>query len=278
MRHMMAFTLLYATAACTTARGGEYGSVQSPARPFGLDIVDLVQLRDSDTTAKDFKKEGWPWMKEVIKRGVTNELDHKTGTTMLLDPGRIQLLNDYSMRMYFLDESADFHHTLGFNANGTGVTPDAQLIFPDATDEGKRTIDAPLRERDFVDLGLIAGGSVLDFFLIADGAVGGTNVFTMDAGANPDGLNHAVVHARTDADSPYLLLGFEDALGGGGLDMDDVVLALDMGVENVRHLINTVGAPEPGSIAALSAFLTLGAVSSRRRRKRLGDLADRPSR
>ena len=249
---------------------GRYGSVQSPARPLGLDIVDQVQIRNSDATAREFARTGLGWMRDVLRQpnGVTQAYTGSSATTVLLDPGQLEFVTDYNVRMYFLGESAAYHNTLGFNPNGPGASSGAQLVFPDvSTSFGPRTTGAPLRERDFVDLGLVAGGSILDFFLIADGANGGSNVFTLDASSNPDGLRHVAIQARVDADSPYLLVGFEDLLGGGDADFEDAVFALDVGTANVRHLLDTVGAPEPGSIAVIGAFLTFGAARRRRARR-----------
>ena len=265
-----AVALLLVSLLPTSSLAGRYGSVQSPARPFGLDIVDRTQIRNSDSRARDFSTNAWPWMRSTMQQsgGVTQPV---AGQTVLLDPGRLELLNDYDVRMYFLQDDAGYHNTLGFNPNGSGVTSDAMLIFPDASSNGgRRRTTSPLKARDFVDLGLVTGGSVLDFFVIADGANGGTNVFGLDQGANPDGLQHVAIQARVDANSPYLLMGFEDTLGGGDNDMNDLVVALDIGVANVQHILNTVGAPEPGSLAALAAFAALGGAARRRRARPRG--------
>ncbi|MCA9176697.1 MAG: DUF4114 domain-containing protein [Planctomycetales bacterium] len=269
---LTAAALLWILCAVSPVEAGRYGSVQSPARPFGLDVVDGVQLRDSDALGRDFSSNDYAWMTQVLSQpgGLSQTYSSASATTVLLDPGRLNILTDYNVRAYFVGEDAGYHNTLGFNPNGAGVSAGAMLVFPDmSTDTGRRDASAPLKPRDFVDLGLITGGSILDFFLIANGANGGTDVFTLDAGANPDGLRHVAIHARIDADSPYLLLGFEDLVGGGDMDMNDAVIALDIGVANVKNLLNTVGAPEPGSTLAFGAFLGIsGLANARRRRKR----------
>ncbi len=56
-----------------------------------------------------------------------------------------------------------------------------------------RTSSEPLLPGDFVDLG------------------------TFGAGTQPDGINHVVAFASVQLGSPYLLIGFEDLLGGGDL-------------------------------------------------------------
>ena len=131
----------------TLANAGRYGSVQSPARPFGLDIVDGVQLRNSDARARGFGRSDLGWMRDVLRQpgGPTQAYSGSDATTVLLDPGQLEFVTDYNVRMYFLGESAAYHNTIGFNANGTGVTRDAQLIFPDtSTGFGPRTTSTPL--------------------------------------------------------------------------------------------------------------------------------------
>lgn len=103
-----------------------------------------------------------------------------------------------------------------------GGLPD-ELIFPDASSQADavgakyahptRTSSEPLLPGDFVDLPTLKAGSVLDFFLISDGANGGKTVVTANAARNYDRLSHAVAFALPD--SPYLILGFEDGWKGG---------------------------------------------------------------
>ena len=61
-------------------------------------------------------------------------------------------------------------------------------------------------------------GTKLDFFLIADGANGGTNVFSTNSSLNKDGVNHVMSYAFAVPGSSYLLISFEDMYGGGDRD------------------------------------------------------------
>ena len=140
---------------------------------------------------------------------------------------------------------------MGFNTNGeSGINESSQLIFPDASAGGSRTSSAPLQEGDFVELGSLEQGTQLDFFLIANGASGGSTVFSTDN--NPDGLQHMI--AFVPPGSPYLLVGFEDLLGGGDLDYNDILFAVDIGKENLDSI---VGAPEPGTTVIFIAFFLI---------------------
>lgn len=118
------------------------------------------------------------------------------------------------------------------------------MIFPNASiGTGRRTIDIPLREGDFVDIGVGGNGWQLDFFLISNGFrlwrdsnQTNTNLGWLwnDKSKNSDGLQHVVAFALPD--SPYILVGFEDILGGGDLDYNDALFVVDVGIENVDVL------------------------------------------
>ena len=51
---------------------------------------------------------------------------------------------------------------------------------------------------------------------------------------------------------------FDNPPGGGG-GFNDVVLALDIGADNVNAIVNTVGAPEPAICIELATYCALGA-------------------
>ena len=83
---------------------------------------------------------------------------------------------------------------------------------------------------DFVDLGTYNAGTLIDFFLVANGANGGTNTYTADSASNPDGIQHVVSYALPG--SPYLIIGFEDLFGGDEVfivvSLEDAVFEFDV--------------------------------------------------
>ena len=159
-------------------------NVQSKARPFDLDIVDKVQVGGSDDASKAFMKQDLPVLTKLLseKLGETTKVDD---SSMALDPDKLFLKNPSDVRVYFVGEGAGNANSLGYNTEGGGVkTGDPLLIFPNASSqvssynqkEGssvKRTQSEPLLPGDFVDLGSFKAGTKLDFFLIANGALGG---------------------------------------------------------------------------------------------------------
>lgn len=245
---------------------GQAAAYQSDARPFGLDIVGKVMAAGSDASAATFQKDVLPGLTRFLQ-GSLGERTQVDDSRMALDPSKLFLKNSSDVRVYFMGEGAGYQNTLGFDttASGSGAIKDgtAKLIFPNASsnvstydpnDNPAPTPGAPLTPGDFVNLGRLAGGTLLDFFLIANGAGGGSTVFSTDRSVNSDGINHVVAFAHQAAGSAYLIIGFEDLLGGGDRDFNDVLFAVDIGAANIGSLTST---PEPAMALTLVSFLGL---------------------
>jgi hypothetical protein len=193
----------------------------------------------------------------------------KSGSATFLDPSKLVLGADYAARAYFLGENSKYSNTLGFSTTGgSPFSKDAALIFPDATSPDAyqkpyRNESTPLLAGDFVELGKFQKGTQLDFFLIANGGEKAQGYFSTDSSRNEDGMRHAVVMALDG--SPYLLIGFNDIMKGGDKGFDNLVFAIDIGMENMKLLTSGLGAPEP-SLAA-GGILALCTIFGRKRRR-----------
>lgn len=240
----------------------ETSPIQSTVRPFGLEIVNKVQTAATDDASKNFQVNVLPSVTKLVNEKLS-EYQKVDDSAYLLDPSKLKLKTDSDVRVYFVGEGAGYANTLGFTTDGSGRVDSktAQLIFPNASTGWKLTKNEPVQAGDYVELGKIKGGSALDFFVIANGANGGKTSFSTQRSENPDGINHVVSFAYTMKDSPYLILGFEDLLGGGDRDFNDVLFAVDIGAVNVAALTAT---PEPATMASMGAFLALGWVLRRR--------------
>ncbi len=86
-------------------------------------------------------------------------------------------------------------------------------------------------EGDFVEIGRGGNGYQLDFFLISDGANGGKTWLWNDVAKNVDKLQHVVAYHVPN--SSFILIGFEDIIGGGDLDYNDCLFVVDVGIENI---------------------------------------------
>lgn len=260
--------LLAATLAwCGVATGADYSPYQSTADPLGLDLEDDVRVAGSDKNSGKFQSDILPELQLYLNGDLTRSLNVDSNWTVQLDPTQLTLPQaKKKMSAYFVGENSTAHHSLGYNTSGMGVgSGDPKLLFPDlsSADAGPQSNAEPLLSGDFVKTATLDKNNPLDFFLIADGANGGTTVFSLDASVNPDGLQHAVVHALPD--SPYLFLGFDATLGGSG-QYNDVLLAFDIGKQNVTTLIATIGTPEPGTPLLLGSLLMVMLLRRRRRR------------
>ena len=257
-----------------TTLSGTKAPVQSSERPFDLNIAGPVQVGGSDKASKEFMKGDLQKLTEFVNTKL-NEKAPVNDATMLLNPEKLFLKNASDVRVYFVGEGAGFQNSLGYNTDGGGVTSgNPELIFPNATSQvnsmdpksasgAKRTSSEPLLPGDFVELGTVKGGTKLDFFLIANGALGGKDVFSTDQSVNPDAINHVV--AFSGLSGSYLLIGFEDLLKGGDRDFNDVLIAVEIGAANLAALTAT---PEPATLAILPMFLGLGWWAKRRRDQR----------
>ena len=210
------------------------------ARGGAVSAVGKVQLAGSDAAAATFLTDTLPSMQKLINvnlreySAITNNA--LAGGRTALKPEALTLTMASDVRVYFVGEGASYHNTVGFNSSAAGVTGgDPLLIFPDASSPNsylssggtQRTLSEPLMPGDFVNLGSFQAGTLLDFFLIANGAGGWNTVFSTDSKLNGDQLNHAVTFAQ--AGSPYMLIGFEDMVGGGDRDYNDALFAVYFG-------------------------------------------------
>ena len=254
--------------------------VQSPAQPFSLAITDLVQLAGSDAASATFQANVLPSIAELVNRSLAESAELKNAMALKLDPSQLKLSTDSTIRVYFVGEGAGYHNTLVFNfylpgvntsaqaASRSVITVATQIIFPDASSPistydpkslALRTIQNPLLPGDFVDLGKFVAGGRLDLALIANGANGGTTTFGASPARNDDHLTHLISFALPN--SPYLILAFEDLLGGGDRDYNDVIVALDIGRANVARLVS---APVPPLALTLVALMGVAAWGRRR--------------
>ena len=161
--------------------------IQGTARPFGLNIVDLVNLAGSDDQSSDFLTD----LPDVINY-ISDHTDpsglYLPPALELLDPNDTVFGSDQEVRVYFIDESSPFHNSIGFStgADFSLFPGEEKLIFPNAATNGLvRTADSPqipgepLLPGDFVDIGILPAGTPLNFFFVP---IGG------DPNGFPDGV------------------------------------------------------------------------------------------
>jgi Domain of unknown function (DUF4114) len=199
-----------------------------------------------------------------------------------LDPRKLKLKYDHNVSVFFINEGAGYRNQLAFEA--TGTTNKSGLLFNDISCSGTGCVGDwggnALQLGDGVNVGNITAGTQLDFWLRADGLNRGNsaNIFGTKTASNADKLQHTVAYAYNN----YVILGFEDLYGGlrasgvdpltgianehSDRDFNDTVIVLDLGKENIDHLIET-SVPEPSVTMSMAVVAVIGALKLRRRRQ-----------
>jgi len=251
------------------------------ASPMDLAIELPVQYAGSDEASKAFQTNVMPGLLKSISETFDGK-QIKDLAAAGLDPFRLTLAEDTSVRLYFLGETASTSNTLGYSTTGgSPLSPDAAIIFPNASSSAGNTNKEPVRSEknpllpgDFVDLGEYKAGTALDFFLLANAAKNGTSKFvSTNTDLNRDNIVAAVSYTPTG--SPYLIVAFDDSPTGAEQDYEDLFFALEFtttgsipttnGGGSTAGNTGSVGAPEP-SLAAGALFAALGTCLHRRRK------------
>ncbi|MEI8288828.1 MAG: DUF4114 domain-containing protein [Verrucomicrobiota bacterium] len=267
--------------------GGTAASVQSKADPYGLKLAGQVMQRGSDASSKDFLASVLPSAATFIKSALPEQKNNTMSKAFEIDPSKLVLSAQTSVRAYFVSEGAGYHNSIGVDVTTPGNDPKSaageissktsELIFPDASSSegafasgnyGTRTTSEPVLPGDFVNLGTFNKGTKLDFFLLANGASqAGSSVFSAIESLNGDGFKQHVaaftpkLFAVPQLNSPYIFLAFEDLWGGGDKDINDTIIAINVGAATVKSLLAT---PEPGMWLTLGSFLLLAIWAKRR--------------
>jgi hypothetical protein len=241
-------------AVVSTAWAGTPASPQATPVPLNLPVIGNVQISGSDSRAVEFNSNWLPKFQRVINDNLSESVVFTNAEGFRLDSSKLFLRQEARqvIRVYFLAEGAGYQNTLGFAFTPAGSpTPGTpSVIFPNASiGSGRtRTIDEPIRQGDFVEIGRGGNGWQLDFFLISDAFRQWRNACNdsschnppnlawlwNDVSKNGDKLQHVVAFAMPN--SPYILVGFEDIVGGGDLDYNDALFVVDIGMENTVPL------------------------------------------
>lgn len=231
------------------ARAGTPASPQATPIPFNIALVGSVQVTGSDSRSSAFNSQWLNRFQQVVNDNLQEQVVFSNASGFRLDSSKLFLRQEayQTIRVYFIGEGADYKNVLGFAFTPAGSpspgTP--KIVFPNVSiGTKKRTVDAPLRTGDFVEIGTGGNGWQLDFFLISDGFTKWRNNPTNatatwlwnDPRKNSDRLQHVVAWVMPD--SPYVLIGFEDIVGGGDLDYNDALFVVDIGIENTRPMID----------------------------------------
>jgi Domain of unknown function (DUF4114) len=262
--------------------GGTVSPVQAKADPYGLKKAGQVMEAGSTSASKSFDATELPAAVQFVHQNLPEGQNNTGSKAFMIDPSKIVLQSQTAVTATFVNEGAGYHNSIGVDVVQAGdsqpkswwdevTAPTSKLIFPDASSTvgfdaagkaGTRTASEPLLPGDFVNLGTYKAGTALDFFLIANGANGGGTVVSANSSLNNDGFNkHVAAFVVPNANSPYVFLSFEDLWGGGDKDINDVIVAVNVGAKNVKALLAT---PEPRMWLTLGSFLVFAVWAKRR--------------
>ena len=273
-----------------TVNQGTPEKFQSQASPYGLQTAGKVMQAGSTADSKNFDTTVMPSLLDFIKKSLPETINNTKSSAFEIDPSKLVLKSDYNVTATFVYENAGYHNSFGVDTVAAGkkgpssaldeVTSDtAKLLFPDtstpaggaaAIGTGATTQDQPVVPGDFVNLGNVKAGTALDFFLIANGANGGNQVFSANEALNKDGFSQHVAGFTThlfavpQLNSPYIFLSFEDLWGGGDKDINDTIVAINVGAATVNALLAT---PEPAMPLTFAACLGLALIAVRKNKK-----------
>ncbi len=289
MKNLIAISALTVLALSSHAQTAD--PYQSKAAPYSLPTAGTVMQAGSDAASKNFDANVLPQALEFIKSAFPESHNNTKSSGFEIDPSKIVLATAQDVTATFIYEGAAYHNSIGFDALAPGKSdpssswdlvkdPNSKLIFPDASSSasgyndwgsvaGVRSPAEPLLPGDFTDIGKFIKGTKLDFFLLANGAQNyWASTFSTQESLNSDGFTQHVAGFTThlfavpQLNSPYLFLSFEDLWGGGDHDINDTIIAINVGTATVNSLLAT---PEPTMAASLAGFLALAFVAGRKK-------------
>jgi len=293
IKNMKTLTTLAAMAFAATASYAQTADpYQSTAAPYSLPTAGTVMQAGSDAASQNFDATVLPEALQFIQSALPEGQNNTQSKAVEIDPSKLVLATSQDVTATFIYEGASFHNSVGFDALAPGqsdplnnwdevTASSSKLIFPDASSSssgypdagstpGVRTPSQPLLPGDFENIGSFAAGTKLDFFLLSNGANDyWANVFSTQENLNEDGFTqHAAaftanLFAVPQLNSPYIFLTFEDTWNGGDKDINDTIIALNVGTATVNRLLAT---PEPGMTATLMGCLGIAFVASRRKK------------
>lgn len=164
----------------------------------------------------------------------------------VIDSKQLALQYNYSPRIAYLDEGAGYRNQIQLSA--TGTTNDTVTVFQDFSGYPGNAMmpsaNGPLYRGDWVQLSTIQAGTNLNFILIPNNDPKKTPLnsdYRLNPVSSVNPLSPAfwITYAKpatTTNGNPFLIMSFEDILGGGDNDYNDGIIAVDIGPENFDAL------------------------------------------
>ncbi|MGF1569039.1 MAG: DUF4114 domain-containing protein [Nodosilinea sp.] len=237
-----------------------------------LGFTDLKSLKpvQSSTTLEALAK---------LVKGERNALSQSFLSQYQLDASKLFWNGVDPVEVYFINEGAGYRNQLMYSAtDGAGNLVKSETIFEDVSSPNSilANKDGPLALGQGVTLGKFSGPTQLNFSILSDGfnlakpkanakpkeikkyeAEVARRTLGGDVTQNSDGLQHVVAFQHNE----WIILGFEDIVGGGDLDYNDVVFAVRGAQQGAPEAV-----PEPSAVLSLLVLGVGGFTTLRRKR------------
>ncbi|PSN12208.1 hypothetical protein C7293_21235 [filamentous cyanobacterium CCT1] len=220
---------------------------------LGFDNLKSLNLLEPSTSLEELKK---------LINNEANALSQGFLAQYQLDTSKLFWNGVDPVEVYFINEGAGYRNQLFYTAkDSSGALLSDGKIFDDISSPHSKLSEknGPLALGQGVSLGGFVGATQLDFMIKSNGKNGGTTMLGTNAAANPNGLQHVVAFQHKD----WIILGFEDIVGGGDKDYNDVIFAV-RGIQHGAPPAEDV--PEPSALLGILA-LGVGGFTTLRRRK-----------
>ncbi|MBD1915547.1 MULTISPECIES: DUF4114 domain-containing protein [Cyanophyceae] len=260
-RHLLEAGLA-AAAVCVSVMATAPAQAQLPAAglapdqfstDLGFDNLKSLNITKPSTSLEELKK---------LINNEANALSQGFLAQYELDTSKLFWNGVDPVEVYFINEGAGYRNQLFYTAtNASGGLTSSGKIFDDISSRDSKLSESngPLALGQGVSLGAFVGATQLDFMIKSNGKNGGNTMLGTNAAANPNGLQHVVAFQHQD----WIILGFEDIVGGGDRDYNDVIFAV-RGIQHGAPPAEDV--PEPSALLGIAA-LGIGGFTTLRRRK-----------
>ena len=221
---------------------------------LGFDNLKALNLLEPSGTLEELKK---------LINNEANALSQGFLVQYQLDTSKLFWNGVDPVEVYFINEGAAYRNQLFYTAKDvtSGSLVSNGKIFDDISSPYSklREKNGPLVLGQGVSLGGFVGATQLDFMIKSNGKNGGTTMLGTNAATNPNGLQHVVAFQHND----WTILGFEDIVGGGDLDYNDVIFAV-RGIQAGASPAEDV--PEPSALLGIAILGMAGATTLRCRK------------
>jgi len=222
------------------------GAMAAEAQAFSFTKTEATNLADQNQALFDFFKSNVNKEREALSASELKPLD---ASGLMFDTSE-------TVEVYFIHEGAGYKNQLLFSAAGEAP----EMLIENASLENSGGSLKAGQGYLLSDFGGLPGTAQFEFLIASNGyKKDNPTLLGADPTKNSDGLEHVTAFGYTDETTGdyYTFIGFEDIIGGGDRDFNDVVIVAK-GLTNpdadVPEPMSALGVLAVGAIAAGGAL------------------------